>query len=145
MVRTPKAKDMTRDDQKTLPAAAKQQRPAAVARSMRQAHRHVLQALRNTGLERVRVKALVTGIEYSEDTLFIGLFDATGDGGNHWVFRARVDEPVRKALEERIGGRFGQPYLGAHIIADVKLGLTREFTLTATITSIIEIQPHRDL
>jgi hypothetical protein len=62
MVRAPKAKDMTRDDQKTLPAAATQRRPAAVARSMRQAHRHVLQALRNTGLESVRVKALVTGI-----------------------------------------------------------------------------------
>jgi hypothetical protein len=136
---------MTRDDQTTLLAAATQRRPAAVARSMRQAHHDVLQALRNTGLERVQVKALVTGIEYSEDTLFIGLFDAAGDGENHWVFRARVDEPVRKALEERIGGPLGQPYLAAHITADVKLGLTREFTLTATITSILELRPYPDL
>jgi hypothetical protein len=109
MVRTPKAKDMTRDDQKTLPAAAKQQRPAAVARSMRQAHRHVLQALRNTGLQCVRVKAFVTGIEYSEDTLFISLFDAAGDGESHWVFRARVDEPVRKALKSGSAALWGSP------------------------------------
>lgn len=111
---------------------------------MRQTHRHVLQALRNTGLQQLRVKALVTAIEYCDGQLYIGLFDAVNRGDNHWVFRARVDDPVRKALEEQIGGPFGQPYLAADIIADVELGLTREFTLTATIKSIVEIRPYRD-
>jgi hypothetical protein len=135
---------MTRNNHKTLPATAKQQHPAEPVRRMRQAHRQVVRALRDTGLQCLRVKALVAGIEYCEDQLYIGLFDAANRGKNHWVFRALVDEPVRKALEEQIGGPFGQPYLAADIIADVELGLTREFALKATIKSIVEIRPCRD-
>jgi hypothetical protein len=130
---------------KTSPAVAKTKRAASAARSMRQAHSHLLQVLRNTQMNRFRVKALVTNIEHCGGQLFIGLFQPSRDEEKHWVLTARVHEPVREALEHAIGGAFGQPYLAADIIADIELGMTDQFMLTATITRIIEIRPHRGL
>lgn len=133
---------MIPNDPKTPPAAARAKRTTSPARSMRQAHSGLVQVLRD--VDRLRVKALVTCIEHYNDQLFIGLFQASRVREKQWVLRARVDEPVRQALEHAIGGPFGQPYIAADIIADVELGITDEFMLTATITRIIGIRPYRD-
>lgn len=138
---------MTRNNQNIFPAASitKKQRPAAVSHSVRKVHRHATQALRIARLAHFRARALVTGIEYRGDDLYIALFEANRDCDDHWILRARLDTPVREALEDQVGGHFGQPYLAADIVADVELALTKQFSLEATITGIVTIRPYRDL
>lgn len=136
---------MSPDEPKILPAAAKKQGKPAVARSVRQVHHDLLQALRIPGPVHLRLKALVTGIQYSGGDLYIALFDADLDYEDHWILGARVDPRVREALEDQIGGPFGQQYLAAEITADVELAMTKQFAMKATIMGIIAICPYRDL
>jgi exodeoxyribonuclease VII large subunit len=127
------------NDQTGAQAAADEQPQAPPVRSVSQTHRHLSMAIRNTLLDHIRIEACISGVR-DNGTLWIEMTAILAGPKERRVIEARVHPRAREHLEEAAGA-FGQQFVGATILVDLKLGLGDDFRIRAVIMNVVQVCP----